>query len=149
MTGAAMATAITFLTYNILKVVYIQYRFKMQPAADSECANTRQIEILAYRVGKNVHTPAGFTQGSHHISCCNRCSSILVERLRRNHEDTSRRVFRLMPSLIQQGHTRLNHRSLISGLFDSPSNIHNSRSATIDTNGRRVLNDFTGIAFAY
>lgn len=31
MTGAAIATAITFLTYNILKVVYIQYRFKMQP----------------------------------------------------------------------------------------------------------------------
>lgn len=31
MVGAAMATAITFLTYNIIKVVYIQYRFKMQP----------------------------------------------------------------------------------------------------------------------
>lgn len=31
MVGAAMATAITFLTYNILKVAYIQYRFKMQP----------------------------------------------------------------------------------------------------------------------
>ena len=29
--GAAIATAITFLTYNVLKVVYIQYRFKMQP----------------------------------------------------------------------------------------------------------------------
>jgi len=31
MVGAAMATAITFLIYNILKVIYIQYRFKMQP----------------------------------------------------------------------------------------------------------------------
>jgi O-antigen/teichoic acid export membrane protein len=31
MAGAAMATAITFLIYNILKVVYIYYRFKMQP----------------------------------------------------------------------------------------------------------------------
>ena len=31
MTGAAIATAITFLTYNVLKVVYIKYRFKMQP----------------------------------------------------------------------------------------------------------------------
>ncbi len=31
MTGAAIATAITFLTYNILKVVYIQYRFSIQP----------------------------------------------------------------------------------------------------------------------
>jgi O-antigen/teichoic acid export membrane protein len=31
MVGAAVATAITFLTYNILKVVYIEYRFKMQP----------------------------------------------------------------------------------------------------------------------
>ena len=31
MTGAAMATAITFFTYNILKVVYIHYRFSIQP----------------------------------------------------------------------------------------------------------------------
>ena len=31
MVGAAMATAISFLIYNILKLIYIQYRFKMQP----------------------------------------------------------------------------------------------------------------------
>jgi len=31
MVGAAIATAITFLTYNLLKVVYVKYRFNMQP----------------------------------------------------------------------------------------------------------------------
>lgn len=30
-TGAAIATAITFLLYNLLKIVYIKFRFKMQP----------------------------------------------------------------------------------------------------------------------
>ena len=30
-TGAAIATSITFFTYNILKTIYIQFRFKIQP----------------------------------------------------------------------------------------------------------------------
>jgi len=30
-TGAAIATAITFLVYNIFKVIYVKYRFNMQP----------------------------------------------------------------------------------------------------------------------
>lgn len=50
MVGAAMATAITFLTYNIIKVVYIQNRFKMQPFT-SETLKSMGIIILVGILG--------------------------------------------------------------------------------------------------
>lgn len=53
MTGAAMATAITFLTYNILKVVYIQYRFKMQPFT-IETIKTLLVLLIVVFLGSNI-----------------------------------------------------------------------------------------------
>ena len=48
-----MATAITFLTYNILKVVYIQYRFKMQPFT-IETIKTLLVLLIVVFLGSNI-----------------------------------------------------------------------------------------------
>jgi len=59
MTGAAIATAITFLTYNILKVVYIQYRFKMQPLT-AETIKSIIVLLIAGFVGSYIEIFAQF-----------------------------------------------------------------------------------------
>ena len=51
--GAAMATAITFLTYNVLKVVYIKWRFKISPF-DVQTVKSLIVLILSVFLGRMI-----------------------------------------------------------------------------------------------
>jgi O-antigen/teichoic acid export membrane protein len=53
MTGAAMATSITFFLFNLMKTIYIEYRFKMQPFT-MESIKSLIILIIVTLIGSKI-----------------------------------------------------------------------------------------------